>query len=102
MPRIAAWRPNLGCAQLPIDADTKAVAALPRFDTRAPDLDRKPWPLGEGGATTAVVVLQDGKIVDHQNVEPPPPPPEPAPGDAPGIRTSTTTAAWSDGPASIT
>ena len=91
-PRIAAWRPNLGCAQLPIGADAKAVAALPRFDTRAPDLDRKPWPLGErdatakargdaaalkhavaaafdtpqfgeGHATTGVVVLQDGKIV---------------------------------------
>ena len=91
-PRTAAWRPNLGCAQLPIGADAKAVAALPRFDTRAPDLDRKPWPLGERGATakvrgdaaalkrtvaaafdtpqfgeghatTGVVVLQDGKIV---------------------------------------
>jgi CubicO group peptidase (beta-lactamase class C family) len=91
-PRIAAWRPNLGCAQLPIGADAKAVAALPRFDTRAPALDRKPWPLGErnasakargdaaalkravadafdtarfgeGHATTGVVVLQDGKIV---------------------------------------
>jgi CubicO group peptidase (beta-lactamase class C family) len=91
-PRIAAWRPNLGCALLPVGADAKAVAALPRFDTRAPDLDRKPWPLGErnttakprgdaaalkravtdafdparfgeGHATTGVVVLQDGKIV---------------------------------------
>jgi CubicO group peptidase (beta-lactamase class C family) len=91
-PRIAAWRPNLGCAQLPVGADIKAVAALPRFDTRAPDLDRKPWPLGErnatakprgdaaalkravadafdparfgeGHATTGVVVLQDGRIV---------------------------------------
>src|SRR5688500_5389210 len=28
-PRIAAWRPNLGCAQLPVGADTKAIAALP-------------------------------------------------------------------------
>jgi CubicO group peptidase (beta-lactamase class C family) len=91
-PRIAAWRPNLGCAQLPVGADTNAVASLPRFDTRAPDLDRKPWPLGErnasakprgdavalkravadafdtarfgeGHATTGVVVLQDGRIV---------------------------------------
>lgn len=91
-PRIAAWRPNLGCAQLPIGAEAKAVAVLPRFDTRAPDLDGEAWPLGErdataqargdaaalqravaeafdtpqfgaGTATTGVVVLQDGKIV---------------------------------------
>ncbi|MDH5821849.1 serine hydrolase [Luteimonas sp. RD2P54] len=91
-PRIAAWRPNLGCAQLPIGADAAAVAALPRFDAQAPDLDGRPWPLGErdatavaagdaqaleravaaafdparfgeGHATTAVLVLQHGKIV---------------------------------------
>jgi CubicO group peptidase (beta-lactamase class C family) len=91
-PRIAAWRPNLGCAQLPIGADAEAVDALPRFDKRAPDLDDEAWPLGErdatsnargdtaalqravaaafdtpqfgeGTATTAVVVLQDGRIV---------------------------------------
>lgn len=91
-PRIAAWRPNLGCAQLPIGADAAAVAVLPRFDAPAPDLDARPWPLGErdatapvagdadalnrtiaaafdsgrfgeGHATTGVVVLQDGKIV---------------------------------------
>ncbi|WP_149195066.1 serine hydrolase domain-containing protein [Luteimonas suaedae] len=91
-PRIAAWRPNLGCAQLPIGADAGAATRLPRFDTPAPDLDARPWPLGErdatatvagdaraleravaaafdptrfgeGHATTGVVVLQDGKIV---------------------------------------
>lgn len=91
-PRIAAWRPNLGCAQLPVGADTKAIAALPRFDTRTPDLDGEPWPRGErdalgtargdaaalqqavaaafdtpkfgdGIATTGVVVVQDGRIV---------------------------------------
>ncbi|MCD9032161.1 beta-lactamase family protein [Luteimonas sp. Y-2-2-4F] len=91
-PRIAAWRPNLGCAQLPIGADASATAALPRFDAPAPDLDAQPWPLGErdatapvrgdaraldaalaaafdasgfgeGHATTAVVVVQGGKIV---------------------------------------
>lgn len=83
---------NLDCAQLPVGADAKAVSVLPRFDTRAPELDRKPWPSGErnatakprgtaaalkrtvadafdtarsgdGHATTGVVVLQDGKIV---------------------------------------
>jgi hypothetical protein len=29
-PRIAAWRPNLGCAQLPIGADARTIAALLR------------------------------------------------------------------------
>ncbi|VXC21632.1 Serine hydrolase [Luteimonas sp. 9C] len=91
-PRIAAWRPNLGCAQLPIGAGVDAIAALPRFDTEAPDLDDRPWPVGErdaiatprgdaaaleaavsaafdtpnygeGHATTGVIVLQDGRIV---------------------------------------
>ncbi|WP_337243434.1 serine hydrolase [Luteimonas sp. gir] len=91
-PRIAAWRPNLGCAQLPIGADAAAVATLPRFDAAAPDLDARSWPLGErdataplrgddralsaalegalgatafgeGHVTTAVVVVQGGRIV---------------------------------------
>lgn len=91
-PRIAAWRPNLGCAQLPIGADAGVIAALPRFDASAPDLDDRPWPLGDrdataaprgdadalaaaveaafdtpaygaGHATTGVLVLQDGRII---------------------------------------
>ncbi|WP_201289080.1 serine hydrolase domain-containing protein [Luteimonas cellulosilyticus] len=91
-PRIAAWRPALGCAQLPIGADAAAIAALPRLAQAAPDLDARPWPLGErdatatpsgdapaldaviaaaldasqfgrGHATTGVVVLQRGRIV---------------------------------------
>lgn len=53
-PRIAAWRPNLGCAQLPIGAAADAVAALPRFDAPAPRLDDKPWPLGDRNATARV------------------------------------------------
>lgn len=91
-PRIAAWRPNLGCAQLPIGANADALAALPRFDAQAPALDDERWPLGdkdamarpkgnqkrfhrnidaafdghrfgEGNETTAVVVVQRGRIV---------------------------------------
>lgn len=91
-PRIAAWRPNLGCAQLPIGAGADALAALPRFDAAAPALDREPWPLGEkdasaqptgdrkrfgqsidaafdgvsfgtGSQTTGVIVVQRGRIV---------------------------------------
>ncbi len=91
-PRIAAWRPSLGCAQLPIGADASVIAALPQLGITAPDLDDQTWPLGErdatatlagdapaldavlgaaldasrfgdGSATTGIVVLQHGKIV---------------------------------------
>jgi CubicO group peptidase (beta-lactamase class C family) len=91
-PRLAAWRKNIGCTQLPISATADAVAALPRFDADAPKLDGKPWPLGDrqatgrvqgnkraltqsvnaafdgkhfgdGSETTAVLVVQRGRIV---------------------------------------
>ncbi len=56
-PRIAAWRPLLGCAQLPVGATPAAVAALPRLtpDFRQPDLadvDAAPWPLGDRDAAS--------------------------------------------------
>jgi CubicO group peptidase (beta-lactamase class C family) len=92
-PRIAVWRPLLGCAQLPPGAGPEAATALPKLvpGLTAPDLaatDAKPWPLGDAGAvqplkrrkaraaldaavatafasdrTTAVIVLKDGKII---------------------------------------
>ena len=92
-PRVAAWRPLLGCAQLPPGGGEAALAALPRLvpGLEAPDLaatDARPWPLGDAGAlqplrkrkaraaldavvvsafaderTTAVIVLKDGKII---------------------------------------
>ena len=91
-PRVAAWRPNLGCAQLPIGAGADAVAQLPRFDGKAPSLDGQAWPngdreatakpkgdakalaraveaafdrrtYGQGSETTAILVVQDGRIV---------------------------------------
>ncbi|HEX8514293.1 MAG TPA: serine hydrolase [Allosphingosinicella sp.] len=93
-PRIAAWRPHLGCAQLPIGARADAVRLLPRLGTN-PAVDRNdrlPWPngdrnasaspkgdaralagtvaaafdrrtYGQGSETTAVIVVQDGRIV---------------------------------------
>ena len=91
-PRLAAWRPNLGCAQLPIGATADAITTLPRFDAQAPHLDDQPWPLGDrqatarvrgdrralarhvddafdgkhygdGNQTTSVIVVQRGRIV---------------------------------------
>src|SRR5690606_15343136 len=46
-PRIAAWRPGLGCTQLPIGARMDMVSHLPRMPdaTRAPELDQQPWPM---------------------------------------------------------
>jgi CubicO group peptidase (beta-lactamase class C family) len=93
-PRIAAWRPHLGCAQLPIGASPDAARMLPRLsvDPAVQRNDRLPWPngdrnaaapprgdrkalvrtlgaafdrrtYGQGSETTAVLVVQDGKIV---------------------------------------
>jgi CubicO group peptidase (beta-lactamase class C family) len=91
-PRVAAWRPLLGCAQLPIGAAAESAAHLPRLDLEAPDLDARPWPMGDrnaaarprgdaraleravgtafdrrsygqGSETTAVLIVQDGRIV---------------------------------------
>ncbi len=54
-PRIAVWRPLLGCAQLPIGADASAAANVPRLtpDFKTPNLaevDTQPWPLGDAKA----------------------------------------------------
>ncbi|HEY0650885.1 serine hydrolase [Phenylobacterium sp.] len=87
-PRIAAWRPYLGCAQLPIGASPEGVAKLPRLDLTTPGPKRPNWPDGDekatgktpkglapvvakafsdyGGKTTAVVVVKDGRIVAEQ------------------------------------
>ncbi len=91
-PRLAVWRPLLGCSQLPIGAAPEAAATLPRLQAKAPDLDASPWPMGDRGAigrpmgdvpalretvakafdrrsygqgseTTAVLVVHDGRIV---------------------------------------
>lgn len=90
-PRIAAWRPGLGCSQLPIGAGAEAAARLPRLAVRPPpgDPDARAWPDGDrdaaapapaklapavarmfdaaatpgGGTTTAVLVIRDGRIL---------------------------------------
>jgi CubicO group peptidase (beta-lactamase class C family) len=94
-PRVAQWRPHLGCAQLPIGAPIEATSSLPALISRGPDVttaDRQPWPhgdaratgrpsgnaaaldravaaafdrrtYGQGSETTAVLVVQNGRIV---------------------------------------
>ncbi|HEX9965080.1 MAG TPA: serine hydrolase [Allosphingosinicella sp.] len=93
-PRVAAWRPHLGCAQLPIGATAEAARLLPRLSVN-PAMDRNdrlPWPngdrkaearprgdscaltravaaafdrrtYGQGSETTAVLIVQGGRIV---------------------------------------
>lgn len=58
-PRIAQWRPHLGCAQLPAGADPEIDAEIPSLPTEigAPDLtatDGMSWPQGDGGAVRSL------------------------------------------------
>ena len=83
-PRVSAWRPYLGCTQLPTGADPAMAGDLPQAKVRATrDLPR-PLPValsndpalgtivddafdaktyGEGTETTAVLIVQDGAII---------------------------------------
>lgn len=75
-PRIAAWRPGLGCTQLPIGATPEMVKHLPRLPDalRIPDFDSHPWPMGDAGATAklsraqtkAVGVVLDDAFKDQE------------------------------------
>jgi CubicO group peptidase (beta-lactamase class C family) len=92
-PRISAWRPGLGCTELPIGAGLELAANLPRLKAIRPaaDMDKLAWPQGDADAlssttrpaalsqvidqlfdghtygagtkTTAVIVIKDGKIL---------------------------------------
>ena len=93
-PRIAAWRPSVGCAQLPIGATMEMAKHLPRLPAslKHPNFDDRAWPMGDQqataelpaarqasldavvakgfdgqtyrGTTWGVVVIKDGKIVE--------------------------------------
>jgi len=92
-PRIVAFRPVLGCVQLPTGATEDALKYVPQVDASVvrPDLDAKDWPTGDrnataklpdakqkavdklveaafdgttyGGRTWGIIVVKDGKIV---------------------------------------
>lgn len=59
-PRIAAWRPALGCTQLPIGATREIVKRLPRLSAavKVPDFDAQPWPMGDAQATASLPTAQ--------------------------------------------
>jgi CubicO group peptidase (beta-lactamase class C family) len=94
-PRIAAWRPGLGCTQLPIGAAPAVVSALPQLGLTIPNFDSRRWPMGDqqalakpsgndavmrqviaaafdrrtygqGSETTAVLVVEKGRIVGER------------------------------------
>ena len=95
-PRIVAWRPVLGCVQLPIGATEEALQFVPQvaLDVKTPDFDSKDWPMGDknamgqlpeakqkaldaivesgfdgstyGGRTWGIIVVKDGKIVSER------------------------------------
>lgn len=83
-PRIAAWRPYLGCAQLPTGAGKDVAKKLPSIAFKAAREMPKPLPealsdafalvavienafdrksYGEGTETTALLVVKDGAII---------------------------------------
>lgn len=92
-PRISAWRPGLGCTELPVGAGPELASILPQLTAARPagDMDKLAWPQGDAGAlattnpsaaltqvvsklfdghsygagtkTTAVIVIRDGKIL---------------------------------------
>src|SRR5665213_785827 len=72
-PRTAAWRPWLGCTQLPIGAPPETAAALPRLEGVTPPVntDARPWPAGDrgapapAGADAAALEATLAKAFDH-------------------------------------
>ncbi|MGH1471416.1 MAG: serine hydrolase domain-containing protein [Cellvibrionaceae bacterium] len=69
-PRIAAWRPALGCTQLPIGASVELVDKLPRMSKRitTPNLDDEPWPMGDVNAISKLTTQKEqavSKILDE-------------------------------------
>lgn len=95
-PRVAVWRPNLGCASLPPGATDRKLP--PRSRAKAPNRPKStPWPMGDrlpdtplpddvdeaalaetldgafdgafGGVTSAVVVVKDGRLLAERYLD---------------------------------
>ena len=65
-PRIAAWRPGLGCTQLPIGATAAMVAHLPRMPdaVSVPSFDDRMWPIGDADATARLSKAKSTAVAD--------------------------------------
>jgi CubicO group peptidase (beta-lactamase class C family) len=63
-PRIAAWRPGLGCTQLPIGASIEMVKHLPRLpqSVKIPNYDKQAWPMGDVDATSSLNTQQQAAV----------------------------------------
>lgn len=63
-PRIAAWRPGLGCTQLPIGATMEMVKHLPRMQksVKIPNYDDQPWPMGDVDATAPLTPAKENAV----------------------------------------
>jgi len=63
-PRIAAWRPALGCTELPIGAAAELVARLPRLpdSVTVPSLDDRKWPMGDADATARLTKAKSAAV----------------------------------------
>ncbi|MEO8466438.1 MAG: serine hydrolase [Gammaproteobacteria bacterium] len=63
-PRVAAFRPGLGCTQLPIGATPELVGKLPRLpdSVAAPKLDDRPWPLGDADGVVALPAAKNAAV----------------------------------------
>ena len=63
-PRIAAWRPVLGCTLLPVGATLDLVAHLPRMPdaVSVPSLDNRRWPIGDQDATARLPKSKNAAI----------------------------------------
>ena len=63
-PRIVAWRPLSGCAQLPTGAAPETIADLPRLDLTPPpgDPDKAAWPMGDAHAEGRLGADASGRL----------------------------------------
>ena len=95
-PRMAVWRPHLGCVQLPPGAEMAAADAVPETELGGtPDYSDRDWPMGdvhseiatpdalapvieaafdratygEDSLTSAVVVVKDGAIIAERYMD---------------------------------
>lgn len=63
-PRIAAWRPGLGCTQLPIGATMEMVKSLPALPAslKIPNFDDQAWPKGDADATAKLPAQREKAV----------------------------------------